>query len=110
MPPLKPPRIYWDSDVFLSYWSKDHPERLPPIQIILNEVEASKDSLKIVTSVLSKAEVAYVAGEVTTPAQFPNMERAFDTLWLNAHLVELIEIHDDIVLQARSLIRTAFGP
>ena len=74
MPPLKPPRIYWDSDVFLSYFSKQYPDRHANIQAVLDEVESSKDSLKIVTSVLAKAEVAYIAEEKTTPADYPNME------------------------------------
>jgi predicted nucleic acid-binding protein len=108
MPPLKPPRIYWDSCVFLSYFSKNYPDRYTNIQTILDEVEASKDSLKIVTSVLAKAEAAYIAEEKTDPADYPNMEAQFDKLWLNTHLVELVEVHDDIALQARSLTRTAF--
>jgi len=73
MPPLKPPRIYWDSDVFLSYFSKQYPDRHANIQAVLDEVESSKDSLKIVTSVLAKAEVAYIAEEKTTPADYPNI-------------------------------------
>jgi predicted nucleic acid-binding protein len=108
MPPLKPLRIYWDSCVFLSYFSKNYPDRYTNIQTILDEVEASKDSLKIVTSVLAKAEAAYIAEEKTDPADYPNMEAQFDKLWLNTHLVELVEVHDDIALQARSLTRTAF--
>ena len=64
--------------------------------------------MKIVTSVLAKAEVAYIAEEKTTPADYPNMESQFDKLWLNTHLVELIEVHEDIALQARGLTRTAF--
>lgn len=108
MPPLKSPRIYWDSDVFLSYWSKEHLDRNVHIQAVLDEVAASKGSLKIVTSVIAKAEVAYIALEKTAPEDYSHMEAEFDKLWSNAHLVELVEAHDDIVIQARTLIRTAF--
>jgi len=108
MPPLKPPRIYWDSCVFLSYFGNEYPERRVNIQALLDEVEASKGSFKIITSVLAKVEVAYIAEEKTAPEEYPNMEAEFDKLWSNIHLVELAEVHDDIVMQARTLTRTAF--
>jgi len=107
MPPLKPARIYWDSDVALSYFSK-YPGRLSDLQTILAEVRSSQESFKIVTSVLTKAEVAYIAEEKTAPADYPHVEADLDEFWANTRMVELIEVNEDVATEARGLIRTAF--
>lgn len=107
MPPLKPARIYWDSDVFLSYFGK-HPERFSDLQTMLDDVRSSQESLKIVTSILTKAEVAYIAGEATSPEEYPNIENTLDEFWANTRIVELIEVNDDVATEARRLIRTGF--
>lgn len=107
MPPLKSPRIYWDSCVFLSYFSK-HPGRFLDIDSLLAEVRASQGNFKIVASVLAKAEVAYIAEEKTAPDKFPNVIAILDEFWANRHIVELIEANEDIATEARTLTRTAF--
>jgi predicted nucleic acid-binding protein len=107
MPPLKPVRIYWDSDVFLAYFNKD-PGRFPDLQTILDDVRASQGHYKIVTSVVTKVEVAYIAAEKTAPDDYPNVETILDEFWGNTHIIELIEVSDDVITQARGLIRTAF--
>ena len=91
MPPLKPARIYWDSDVFLSYFAK-HPERFSDLQTILDEVRSSQESLKIITSILTKTEVAYIAGEETSPEEYPNVENTLDEFWANIRVVELTRL------------------
>ncbi len=48
--------IYWDANVFLSYIN-NLPDRMPVLDAILEEIESSKND-RIVTSVLSKVEVA----------------------------------------------------
>jgi predicted nucleic acid-binding protein len=107
MPPLKPVRLYWDSDVFLAYFNKE-PSRFADVSAILADVRASQGHYKIVTSVLTKIEVAYIAAEKTAPEDYPNVETILDEFWANTHVVELIEISDDVITQARHLIRTAF--
>lgn len=103
---LKPSRLYWDSDVFLSYFGKT-PDRFADVQSLLAEVQQSQDSLKIITSVITKAEVAYIAEETTQPERYPDVEATLDEFWANARLVELVEMHEAIATQARTLIRTA---
>src|SRR5215510_14576111 len=105
MPPLKPVRIYWDRDVFLSYFNKS-PGRFSELQTILDDVRASQGYYKIVTSVLTKVEVAYIAPERTAPDDYPNVETILDAFWGTIHIVELIEVSDDVVTQARGLIRS----
>jgi predicted nucleic acid-binding protein len=107
MPPLKPGRIYWDSDVFLSYFSK-HPDRFSDLQTILAEVRESQEGFKIVTSVLAKAEAAYIAEEKTAPEDYPNVEATLDEFWANTRIVELIEVSEDVATEARRLTRIAF--
>lgn len=107
MPPLKPARIYWDSCVFLSYFSK-HPDRFSNLQTILAEVRESQEGLKIVTSVLTKTEVAYIAEEKTAPERYPNVEAVLDEFWANTRMVELIEVSEDLATESRTLIRTGF--
>lgn len=107
MPPLKPLRLYWDSNAFLAYFNKE-PTRLPDLLSILDEVRMSQGQYKIVTSILTKTEVAYIAAERTAPDAYPNVEAILDEFWANTLLIDLIEVHDVISTQARSFIRTAF--
>ncbi len=107
MPPLKPVRIYWDSNVFLDYFNKT-PGRFADIHAILTDVRASQGRYKIVTSTLAKVEVAYIAAEKIAPEHYPNVESILDAFWADTHLADLIEVSDDVITQARHLIRTAF--
>lgn len=52
---------YWDANVFISYLNNDN-DRIPVLEAILEAVESSKIA-RIVTSVISKVEVAWVAQE-----------------------------------------------
>jgi hypothetical protein len=54
MPPLKPVRIYWDSDVFLAYFNKE-PGRFLNLQTIRDDVRASQGHYKMVTSMVGVA-------------------------------------------------------
>jgi len=81
--------------VFLAYFNKEL-GRFPDLQTILDDVRASQGHYKIVTSVLTKVEVAYIAAEKTAPDDYPNVETILDEFWGNTHIVELIEVSDDV--------------
>lgn len=89
--------IYWDACVFLSYL-EGHPQRLPILEGVWKEVDDNAG--KIVSSVLSLTEVAYV-NPVDTKA-----EDEIDALW-NDPLIEIVEFNPVIARLARSMIRSS---
>ena len=95
--------LYWDSGVFLSYLN-ENPQRLPILEAILDEVEKSKQD-KIVTSAITKVEIAWVAHEKLNRVLDPQEEERIDSLWNDSSIVEVIEFNDEIALIARSLMR-----
>lgn len=101
--PERPNLIYWDSCVFLSYIDGDL-DRLRHLDAILYEVSNSNGS-KIITSAFSKVEVAFSSrdGQAYLDGE---IERQIDLLW-NDPSIEVVEFHDYIALEARSLMRRA---
>jgi predicted nucleic acid-binding protein len=95
--------IYWDANVFVSYLNNDK-ERIPTIEAILEVVESSKID-RIVTSVVSKVEVAWVAQEKISRALTNDEEKRIDDMWENAEIFEMIDFSNDIALKARKLMR-----
>jgi len=61
---------------------------------------------KIITSVVSKVEVANVEEEGRKRVIDPQVEQKIDAFWANYHLIEIVELHDTIALAARKLMRT----
>jgi predicted nucleic acid-binding protein len=98
--------IYWDACVFLSYINET-PGRVEILDACLDEVEKSEGQKRIVTSVLSKIEVAFAASEKTAQTLDPHVEEVIDSLWQDKTVVELIELHDEIATLARSFLRYA---
>jgi predicted nucleic acid-binding protein len=80
MPEEKPqkPRIYWDSNVFLSYIN-GLSDRLPEIETLL--LEAEKDTIELLTSTLSIVEVAYATAEKDQHALDDQTEERINKLW-----------------------------
>jgi predicted nucleic acid-binding protein len=99
-------RIYWDSCVFLSYLNGDS-ERLPNIDGVLQEVEHSSGKKKIVTSTISRVEVSFAVTEREQHSPDPAVESAIDQMWSDVSVIECIELHDEIALLARDLIRAS---
>ena len=95
--------IYWDANVFLSYLNNDK-ERIPTIEAILEAVESSKID-RIVTSVISKVEVAWVAQENMKRALSKDEEKRIDEMWENEELFEMIDCNNEIALMSRKLMR-----
>ncbi len=97
--------LYWDTDVFLSYLN-ENPDRIRTLQAILDKVSKDKQHL-IVTSTLSKVEVAWVAHEKLNRVLNRDEETRIDSLWNDSSVIEFVEFHDDIAISARDIMRTA---
>jgi predicted nucleic acid-binding protein len=102
--PGKPRFIYWDSSVFLSYLNAD-PGRIDILDSILNDTQKSNSELRIITSVITKVEVASSTTEHITRILSPSVEQKIDALWNDTAVIVLIEFYDGIALQSRNLIR-----
>lgn len=100
---LEPRFIYWDANVFLSYLNNDA-ERVPTLEAILDTVESSRSD-RIVTSVISKVEVTWVAHEKLNRVLSREEEKRIDDMWNNTEVIDLIDFNDEIALMARKLMR-----
>ena len=72
----EPRFLYWDTDVFLSYLN-ENPDRIQTLEAILDSVSQDKQHL-IVTSTISKVEVAWVAHEKLDRVLSPDEEARID--------------------------------
>ena len=95
--------VYWDADVFISYLNNDK-DRIPVLEAILDAVESSRAD-KIVTSVVSKVEVAWVAQEKLSRILTIEEEKRIDEMWENDEIFEMVEFNNEIALMARKLMR-----
>lgn len=101
----EPSYLYWDADVFLAYLNEE-PGRIVIIESILEDVQNNRNN-KIVTSVISKVEVAYIAREKLNQELYSIVEERIDALWNDSSVIEMVDFHDDIAILARSLLREA---
>jgi predicted nucleic acid-binding protein len=95
--------LYWDACCFLSYINgiKD---RIVVLEEILRR--ADDHDIVIVTSVISVVEVAFVLEEQTKRKLSKKAEQRIDRLLGNKRAVMLVELHERIAKDARSLMRT----
>jgi hypothetical protein len=77
--PGKPQMFYWDGCVFLSYINAD-PERIDTIDAILNDVSKSRGGAKIITSIVTKVEVAFSTTEQSAGVLSSGIEQRIDKL------------------------------
>ena len=96
--------VYWDSCVFLSYINAD-PGRIDTLDAIFDEIQKSNGERKIVTSILTKVEVAWSAIEYTTHTLSAAVEQTIDNIWNDESVIVFIELHEGIAIQARDLMR-----
>jgi predicted nucleic acid-binding protein len=94
---------YWDANVFISYLNNDK-DRIPVLEAILEVVESSKIA-RIVTSVISKVEVAWVAQEKLTRILTRDEEHRIDEMWENDDIFEMVDFNNEIALTARKFMR-----
>lgn len=99
--------LYWDANIFISYFN-EHPDRLSVIETILENIQNNKHE-KIVTSVLSKVEVSWVAHEKLQRLLSDEEIHRIDGLWSDPSIVEIAEFNDEIALLARSLMRSGMS-
>ncbi len=97
--------LYWDSNVFLTYINGGPPDRVAEVEPILDAADGKR--LRILTSTLTIAEVAYAKHEIDTHQLEVDVEKKIDALWSGHPGITFIEMHSRIALDARNLIRSA---
>ena len=100
----EPQFVYWDADVFLSYLNA-YPDRIQTLEAILDNVSKEKQHL-IVTSTITKVEVAWVAHEKLNRVLDDDEEARIDNLWNDPSVIEFVDFHEHIATIARSIMRT----
>jgi len=99
----EPVFLYWDANIFLSYINNE-PTRVQVIDAIFENIQKNQKE-KIVTSVISKVEVAWASIEKLNRALSQIEEDKIDDLWNDESVIELVDFNDDIALLARSIMR-----
>lgn len=100
-----PTTYYWDACVFLHSVSPDpaFPERKKAVEHWLDRAEAGE--IRIVTSTITIAEVAFAIEEKNSQALDMAVEQDINALWLPGGPVLMVEYTRSIGLSARALIR-----
>lgn len=105
MPTEELPFIYWDACVPMSYINAVA-DRVPHIQGLMS---VSGKDLRLITSVLSIAEVAFAKIEQDGQLLDKEAEERIAKLWEPASPIELAEIHELIMHDAKELMRRAIA-
>ncbi len=100
----RPPRVYWDCNVFVSY-IEEIAGRFVDIDAVLREAE--KGDIELLTSVATITEVAFAAWERLPNGPDAETEQKINSLWVPPSPVKLVEFHQLIAEEARDLIRQA---
>lgn len=95
--------IYADSCVFTAYFN-DEPGRASVCDSVFSEIVKSSTH-RLVTSVHSLVEVAYLQAERKNRQLQPKALEKIDLLWANSALLEIVEYSEHIARQARELMR-----
>jgi len=95
------PRICWDACVLISY-IEARADRLPVIEEMFSRAE--KGEIELVTSVVSRVEVAYAGDD---EAGRDESEGDIAQLWTPHSPITAVELYDSIADAARGLIRRA---
>lgn len=99
--------VYWDSCVFLQLLDRSGPgQRSSLLDGVIHEIE-HKPNTRILTSAITKVEVAFAGDEKTHSKLDSEVERTLDELWGDYQFVTVVELHDGISKQARELMRSA---
>ncbi|HEV7482138.1 MAG TPA: type II toxin-antitoxin system VapC family toxin [Solirubrobacterales bacterium] len=95
-------RIYWDSCVPLSYLNDD-PERVPTIEELFKQARA--EEIELLTSSVSRVEVAFVQSEKASGVLDAEAEKAIEAFWSPGSPIKTVEFYDLIGDSAKALIR-----
>lgn len=102
--PSSVPTYYWDACVLLALVNGEA-ARLPDLEALLDA--ASKSEITILTSTVSKVEVAFGAAEQQRGALDAGVEAKISQLWDTGSPVKLVDFHEILADDARGLIRKA---
>ncbi len=94
--------------MFISYINDDA-ERAPTIDALLAESSEPEHPREVVTSTYTIVEVAFALQEKREQALDSNAEGKIDALWTDRYAVKLIDFHEGIARDARTLIRGALA-
>jgi predicted nucleic acid-binding protein len=100
--PDEPRRVYWDSNVPLSYLN-GVAERTPVIDELIRQARAGE--IELLTSSISRVEIAYIQTEKQAGELDQQVEEAIDNLWQPGSPIKTVEFYDLIGDRARALIR-----
>ena len=76
------------------------------MESLLSDSKNELGDIALVTSVISKVEVAFAQSEYQGGQPDRTVEEAIDALWTDRSAVTIIEFHDLIALEARGLVRS----
>jgi predicted nucleic acid-binding protein len=99
--------FYWDANLFLAYLNNEVPNALTLDTVLENIRKNNKE--KIVTSVLSKVEVAWVSTEKLNRTLSVAEEARIDDLWNDSSVIELVEFNDEIAHISRDFLRKSMS-
>lgn len=97
-----PRRVYWDANVILSYLN-EVPDRVPTIEELFRQARAEK--IELLTSSVSRVEVAFIQSERADDELDADAEEAINALWLPGSPIKTVEFYDLIADGAKRLIR-----
>ena len=98
----EPRRIYWDSCVPLSYLN-GVPNRVPIIEELFKQARA--EEIELLTSSVSRVEIAFVQAEKDSGELDQEAKEAIDAFWLPGSPIKTVEFYDLIADDAKTLIR-----
>lgn len=100
--PGKQRLIYWDANCFLSYVNEDY-RWLSILETLLED--ANNGQFQIVTSILSKTEVAFTVMERLKRVLTTEEEEKIDRLWTANKGIMVVEYNELVALRARDIRR-----
>jgi predicted nucleic acid-binding protein len=100
--PDEPRRVYWDANVPLSYLN-GVPDRVPILDELFRQARAKE--IELLTSSISRVEVAYIQSEKQAGVLDQQTEEALDALWSPPSPIKTVEFYDLIGDKARVLMR-----
>jgi|CZKG01.1.fsa_nt_gi predicted nucleic acid-binding protein len=100
--PDEPRRVYWDANVPLSYLN-GVPDRVPILDELFRQARAGE--IELVTSAISRVEIAFIQSERDAGTLDQETEDAIDALWSPGAPIKTVQFYDLIGDKARALMR-----
>ena len=107
--PGKLQMFHWDSFVFLSYINGD-PDRIDTLDAVVNDVSKSRGDAKIITSILTKVEVAFSPTEQSAGALSLSIEQKINNLLDSCDLGQSNRIKPVLSPASWQIGRRRYGP